>query len=111
LPIMCMRCSKRFPTESDLAAHLRVPDPCVWQEAPVIEGITAEQEKKLKRRQRLEISQSEEAKWMEIYRILFPDEHESNLPSPCKNWAFLNVTSMTINRIYTRLRIRSRAGA
>jgi hypothetical protein len=82
---MCMRCSARFAAESELAAHQRLPNPCEWREAEVMVGVTPEQEKKLKRRQRSETSQPEEVKWMNVYRILFPEEHESDFPSPCKN--------------------------
>jgi hypothetical protein len=64
-----------------------MPDPCEWQEAPIIEGMTAEQEKKLKSRK--SITQSEEVKWKNVYRILFPDEEETSFPSPCKKRTLL----------------------
>jgi hypothetical protein len=47
-----------------------------------VEGFDKQQEKKLKSRKRSTLS--EEEKWRETFRILFPDDEEENIPSPCE---------------------------
>ena len=47
------------------------------------QGYSKSQEKALKSRKRT-AGMTEENKWIEMYRILFPDGTESPIPSPCK---------------------------
>jgi hypothetical protein len=46
-------------------------------------GIDKEVEKKLRQKKRKK-GQSEVEKWKDIYRILFPDVPENQIPSPCE---------------------------
>lgn len=86
--IRCARCGETFEAESNLEAHYRLPQRCeVRPEALQPEELTKEQEKALRRRKKLV---SEEEKWRDMYRILFPvaDDgdggDDDNIPSPCQ---------------------------
>ena len=76
---VCPRCFEGFDKPEQLKAHQRASDPCELRErAP--DAITEEQEKQL--RTRAKPNSSEEMKWEDIYRIIFPGE---TVPSPCKS--------------------------
>jgi hypothetical protein len=45
------------------------------------DGISAEDEQKLRSRKRRHPNQSDEDTWRDVYRILFPNEE---IPSPCE---------------------------
>ncbi len=64
-----------------LDAHLTVVNICSLQTGQAIEGLTADLEKKLKSRKKSSPDQTEEARWKEIYGLLFPSEV---VPNPCK---------------------------
>lgn len=49
-----------------------------------LEGFDKAQERKLKSKKRNAGVQTEEEKWKGVYRILFPDDAEEDMPSPCK---------------------------
>lgn len=65
-----------------MADHLRRPDSCPIELEGLIEGITKEQEKKLRSRKNLKAS--EEDRWRQMHQIVFPDDPEELMPSPCK---------------------------
>jgi hypothetical protein len=67
-----------------LRDHQRSIQPCEVREEEPIEGFDKDQEKKLKSRKRSCPEQSEEDKWREVFRILFPDDEPSIMPSPCE---------------------------
>ena len=48
------------------------------------EGFTKDQEKRLRSRKKTNADMTDEDKWCEIYMILFPDDGENAIPSPCK---------------------------
>ncbi|OCL09848.1 hypothetical protein AOQ84DRAFT_353818 [Glonium stellatum] len=48
------------------------------------QGFDKEQEKKRRRRKKSTRSQTEEGKWKEMYRTLFPNDNEATILSPCK---------------------------
>lgn len=50
-----------------------------------LEGFDKNQERKLKSKKRSLVYQSEEDKWKGVYTILFPDDNEADVPSPCKS--------------------------
>ena len=84
MPIRCTRCYTTFPTETALEGHSRQVEPC--QIRPGLdrpEGFNKDQEKRLKNRRGV-AGKSEEEKWIAIFRILFPDDLENTIPSPCK---------------------------
>jgi len=47
-----------------------------------LEGFNKDQERKLKSKKRSLVHQSEEDKWKTVYRILFPDDADADMPSP-----------------------------
>ncbi|WYZ43317.1 hypothetical protein EsH8_VI_001016 [Colletotrichum jinshuiense] len=82
----CPRCSQPFETQSDLQAHARSPDPCEVREPEVLDGITQDQEKRLRSRKKTSAKELTEAeKWAQVYGILFPDVKEREIPSPYYN--------------------------
>lgn len=68
-----------FKNEDDLTAHRRDPSPCTVQDPRPMQGLTNEQKKLLKPRDR---NESEEARWNTIYKLCFPNDEF--IPSPCK---------------------------
>ncbi|KAK4121830.1 hypothetical protein N657DRAFT_682333 [Parathielavia appendiculata] len=72
----CPRCFEHFDKPESLKSHQRANVPCKLRErAP--DAITEEQEKLLRARAKSHCS--EEMKWKDMYRIIFPDE---KVPSP-----------------------------
>ncbi|KAF2469800.1 uncharacterized protein BDR25DRAFT_227736, partial [Lindgomyces ingoldianus] len=82
LPIQCNRCCSTFPNEPSLREHQRDPRGCEIQEQIPLEGFDKDQERKLKSKKRNLGFLTEEDKWKGVYRILFPDDNEENMPSP-----------------------------
>lgn len=81
VPIQCKRCWQTFKTDAALDAHITVINICSLQTGQAAEGLTSDQEKRLKSRKKSSPDQSEEARWKEIYGILFPNEV---VPNPCE---------------------------
>ncbi|KXH52354.1 hypothetical protein CNYM01_02170 [Colletotrichum nymphaeae SA-01] len=82
----CPRCSQSFETQLALQAHARSLDACDVREPEVLDGITQDQEKKLRSRKKTSAKELTEAeKWIQVYRILFPDVREREIPSPYHN--------------------------
>lgn len=82
LPIQCNRCCSIFENESQLREHQRDPRGCEIQEQVPLEGFDKAQERKLKSKKRSTVCQTEEDKWKSVYRILFPDDADEDMPSP-----------------------------
>ncbi|TDZ24868.1 hypothetical protein Cob_v002528 [Colletotrichum orbiculare MAFF 240422] len=79
----CPRCSQPFETQADLQAHARSLTPCKVSEPEVVDGITQDQEKKLRSRKKTSGKELTEAeKWKQVYAIIFPDVREREIPSP-----------------------------
>jgi hypothetical protein len=66
---------------SELSAHLRQDQICPLIHGEVLDGVDKEQEKKLRSRKKSTLS--EEEKWREMFRVIFPDHDEDLMPSPC----------------------------
>ncbi|EXF83717.1 hypothetical protein CFIO01_07125 [Colletotrichum fioriniae PJ7] len=82
----CPRCSQSFETQLALQAHARSLDACDVREPEFLDGITQDQEKKLRSRKKTSAKELTEAeKWTQVYRILFPDVREREIPSPYHN--------------------------
>ena len=47
-----------------------------------LEGFDKEQERRLKSKKKSQVYQTEEEKWKCVYRILFPDDGEADIPTP-----------------------------
>jgi hypothetical protein len=93
--IYCDRCYSVFKNENDLTAHRRDPYPCAVQDPRPMQGLTNEQKKLLKPRDR---NKSEEGRWNTIYKICFPNDEY--IPSPCKPSYLVSPRSMLRNTDY-----------
>jgi hypothetical protein len=82
LPIQCHRCCSTFANEPLLREHQRDLQGCEIQEQMPLEGFDKDQERKLKSKKRSLVHQSEEEKWKGVYRVLFPDDNDAEMPSP-----------------------------
>ncbi|OCK96479.1 uncharacterized protein K441DRAFT_455207, partial [Cenococcum geophilum 1.58] len=85
LPIQCPRCCRPFENDAALNKHHQALEGCELGQGEAIESFNKEQEKRLRSRKRPALEQTEEDKWKEVYRILFPDYNLSTIPSPCKH--------------------------
>ncbi|KAE9373021.1 hypothetical protein N431DRAFT_290614, partial [Stipitochalara longipes BDJ] len=70
----CRRCSELFKDEDALQTHFMAIDPCGLQDSVTAEGITPVLEKQLRSRKKTCKNQTEDERWQDIYRILFPME-------------------------------------
>ncbi|KAK4656270.1 hypothetical protein QC762_309840 [Podospora pseudocomata] len=73
----CARCFEQFEDEAALKDHQRSEEPCKLEKHNIPDVITEEKDKLLHARAKAGLS--EEDKWREMYRILFPGER---VPSP-----------------------------
>lgn len=67
----------------ELKTHLRAETSCELRESEPAEGFGNDVYERLKRRKRCSPDQSMEARWTEIYRLLFPNDELDETPSPC----------------------------
>jgi len=82
-PIQCPRCWQAMDNSDRLESHLQASPVCDIKEKIMIEGFDKKQEEKLKSRKRNHQNQTEEQRWKELYNILFPEDNEQDIPSPC----------------------------
>ena len=75
-----------FLTKQQLDDHLRQDVPCQVRVLSEEESlcITYEQEQQLRKRARKGKGKDDE-RWVSIFRMIFPDVPEHQIPSPCKN--------------------------
>ncbi|KAI3544303.1 hypothetical protein CSPX01_05755 [Colletotrichum filicis] len=79
----CPRCRSLFKTEAEVGTHLKAQTLCnVVQGEDSVEGFDAAQEKLLKSKKRRKGVETEEDKWREIFKILFPSHRD--IPDPCE---------------------------
>jgi hypothetical protein len=64
--------------------HMRSLEQCPLTNRPEMEGITKEQVTKLRSRKR-QPKMGEAERWREMYKVIFPDENEDLIPSPCES--------------------------
>ncbi|KAK3989059.1 hypothetical protein QBC44DRAFT_370430 [Cladorrhinum sp. PSN332] len=81
LPIYCRRCGDQFTSDEDLETHSRAAQACAVRTFDKPEGFTKDQERLLKKKRKSESSDDSD-KWRAMYRILFPDDDENDIPSP-----------------------------
>jgi hypothetical protein len=82
----CIRCCEAFDNAETLCAHAKASPACVAREDHE-EGVSDSQEVLLRSRPKGDQSKSEEERWTDIFRILFPTE--ANVPCPC-GWSSLS---------------------
>ncbi|KAE9379384.1 hypothetical protein N431DRAFT_553617 [Stipitochalara longipes BDJ] len=77
----CERCWQTFDNQENLTAHRTVDatEICQVKSGYPPDGLTPDMERKLRSRKKAHRNQTEEDRWREIYRIIFPDE---DVPSP-----------------------------
>ncbi|AEO59781.1 hypothetical protein MYCTH_2308309 [Thermothelomyces thermophilus ATCC 42464] len=75
----CQRCKQTFSDARRLAEHEMSVVACEVLDVAPPSDITADQEKQLKSRKHTARRQTDEEKWRDIYRLLFPKEE---IPSP-----------------------------
>ncbi|TVY20619.1 Uncharacterized protein LARI1_G001289 [Lachnellula arida] len=77
----CKRCWKTFKTQQQLDSHITVAatDICDVQPGNPPTGITPAVEKQLRSRKKSHPNQTDEERWKDIYKLLFPNEE---IPSP-----------------------------
>ncbi|KAI8956951.1 hypothetical protein F5Y11DRAFT_353089 [Daldinia sp. FL1419] len=79
----CPRCNDPFDDAKDLSDHLRADVPCEKLDVvPVLQGIDEATEAKLKVRRKNCPGMSDEQRWAEIYKILFPHANPNAMPTP-----------------------------
>ena len=83
LPIHCLRCQHTFSSELLLIEHHRAEIPCTASDLPPMEGLNAIQERRLRSRKRDTEVKTEKDKWRKMYKICFPQDDDSKIPSPC----------------------------
>ncbi|RYO42753.1 hypothetical protein AA0111_g398 [Alternaria arborescens] len=82
LPPQCHRCCTTFTNDVALREHQRDPSGCELREQIPLEGFDKEQEKRMKSKKGSQMHHSEIEKWKAVYRILFPDDNDADMPSP-----------------------------
>jgi hypothetical protein len=75
-------------SEAQLKNHQRQMEGCAVRLVDLPEGLDKEQETLLRKKKKYE---TEEEKWFDVYRILFPDEDGDLIPSPCKDNPLINL--------------------
>lgn len=85
----CNRCFESFEDPKGLKDHQRAQTPCRLTDNARADVITGEQEEVLRLRARA--NTSEEERWDDMYRVVFPDE--KTVPSPCTSYHPLSPSS------------------
>src|ERR1700712_5790068 len=83
IPLHCERCWQIFDNQQSLKAHITVDaiEICHVQPGHPPDGLTPEIERKFRSRKKAHRDQTDDDRWRDMYRLLFPDE---NVPSPCQ---------------------------
>ena len=82
MPLFCTRCGVIFTRDTELVAHSRLTQACEVRVFEAPDGFSKEQERMLRRKRKH--AGSEENKWRDMYKILFPDDDETDIPAPCR---------------------------
>ncbi|RDW60586.1 hypothetical protein BP6252_11969 [Coleophoma cylindrospora] len=81
-PIHCYRCAMVFKDQQELKTHSKAKTVCELKEGEPSEGFDNDTYERLKRRKKSFRDQPVEARWVEIYCLLFSDDDQDNIPSP-----------------------------
>jgi hypothetical protein len=96
-----------FKIEAELVEHQREAQRCEVAFVEPIEGYDKEQEKILRSRKKTVSGEAE--KWKKMYCILFPNDPEESIPSPCKSpyHSSLKELPLTTAQIMTTNKLRN----
>ncbi|KAI9642097.1 hypothetical protein NHQ30_009968 [Ciborinia camelliae] len=70
----CQRCKRLFSNQQEVNDHLKQQEACELLKDVQEDGITNEMVERLRSKKKTHRSQSEEDRWKEMYRIIFPTE-------------------------------------
>jgi hypothetical protein len=84
-PLHCPRCQKVFFVRFKLDNHITFEELCVWRPRPEEFRNTFSPDKfDLLKSRKGHGGLTEAEKWRQVYMILFPDDPDQGIPSPCK---------------------------
>ena len=94
--IYCLRCYMTIDSKEKYEEHMRLNPPCEMQDtAGAPEGFDKGQERELRSRKVAYEHRTDEEKWRQVYRILFPHDAHVDAISPCK----LTATSTGLRKV------------
>jgi hypothetical protein len=84
-PIRCPRCCSAFLSIKARDLHITDDGPCERRDIGDFDTLTftPQQEQQLRSRENLK-GKPQDVRWRDIYRILFPDVDDDDIPNPCK---------------------------
>ena len=80
----CQRCREGFQNVEELLAHQN-SNTCKMSDDPDCQELDISDAQVAEIRKRSVKSRTEEEKWQDLYRILFPEDAAEAIPSPCKS--------------------------
>lgn len=83
---LCHRCQDVFKTGTELTGHLQQTIACDKKQPPREEEIRFmnEDQRELLRKMPIKKGIDEKVRWLALFRLLFGDVPDDNLPSPCE---------------------------
>ncbi|KAK4446473.1 hypothetical protein QBC34DRAFT_304977 [Podospora aff. communis PSN243] len=82
MAITCPRCQKTFDSQKEQVSHLAATERCQPRDRSETQGFDSETAAKLRSRKLMQKHPTEEARWKEIYLILFPGVDPDAVPTP-----------------------------
>ena len=82
-PLQCLRCGECFNSAEEQTEHLRLAEACIVGAVETADGFDDAQEARLKSRKSL-TTLTEAEKWRRVWKILFPQDADADIPEPCK---------------------------
>ena len=83
-PIQCVRCWHSFKTSEECEEHQRAPQACETRSRVIADGYDRDQERLLRSKKKPAVVQSESDKWKQVWKTLFPEDGDNDIPTPCK---------------------------
>jgi hypothetical protein len=84
--ILCRRCKKNFATRPEVNKHAVAEPPCdvSKEQFDWSRGFCSTEQDNFKSRKYLKgVSQAD--RWVKLYKALFPEDNEKDIPDPCKS--------------------------
>ena len=99
-PVQCVRCWLFFKSQEHLNLQIAATKICERRDGEAAEGVTPTTERRLRSRKKLSMKQTDDDRWRDIYRLLFPGVIDEDIPSPCKALGFQKVSWLLIFLVY-----------